>query len=167
MNRNLIIGGVTGLALATGIGVAIAAGTGGSGASSYGAGSSGRAGGAAASTVQSAKTGLGQILVDGRGRTLYLFKADQAGKSACENACASVWPPLTTSGTPTAGEGAVAGQLGTLQRADGSTQITYHGHPLYLYAGDSKPGATNGQGLDQFGAEWYVLTSTGNEVDDD
>lgn len=165
MNRTLIISGITGLALATGIGVAIAAGTGGS---SYGAGGTGRTGGAsAASTVQSANTDLGRILVDGRGRTLYLFEADQAGESACDNACASVWPPLTTTGDPTAGGGALAGQLGTLHRADGSSQVTYNSHPLYLYAGDSKPGATDGQGLDQFGAEWYVLAPSGNKVDGD
>jgi predicted lipoprotein with Yx(FWY)xxD motif len=175
MNRKLIVGGA-GVVLAAGIGLAIATGSGGSATGGYGGSGTGGYGGTpstttppgngtAAATVTTAKTGLGQILVDGRARTLYLFEADPPARSTCDNACASVWPPLTTTGTPQAGGGALAGQLGVLHRGDGTTQITYHGHPLYLYAGDTQPRATNGQGLDQFGAEWYVLAPSGNKID--
>ena len=169
MNRKLILGGAAaGLVLAAGVGLAVFAGSGGSTAGGYGgtpstATPSGT--GTAAATVTTANTGLGQILVDGRARTLYLFEADPPDKSSCDGACASVWPPLTATGAPHAGGGALAGQLGTLHRGDGSTQVTYHGHPLYLYAGDTQPRATNGQGLNQFGAEWYVLAPSGNKID--
>ena len=80
--------------------------------------------------------------------------------------CASAWPPLTASGTPRAGSGVSAKLLGTTKRADGKTEITYAGHPLYLYAGDQKAGDTTGQGLDQFGAEWYVLSPAGSKIDE-
>ena len=120
---------------------------------------------ASAATVDVRKTDLGRILVDAQGRTLYLFEKDKNGQSACSDACASAWPPLTASGSATAGAGAVAKLLGTTKRSDGSMQATYRGHPLYLYAGDSASGQTNGQALDQFGAEWYVLAPTGNKVE--
>src|SRR5215211_2607424 len=106
-----------------------------------------------------------RILVDGQGRTLYLFEADRGSTSACNGACASVWPPLKTSGKPKAGSGVSASKLGTARRADGSTGVTYNGHPLYTYAGDSGPGQTSGEGIDGFGAEWYVLSATGNKVE--
>ncbi|SRR6266496_1254652 len=169
MNRKLILGGAAaGLVLAAGVGLAVFAGSGGSTAGGYGgtrstATPSGT--GTAPATVTTANTGLGQILVDGRARTLYLFEADPPDKSSCDGACASVWPPLTATGAPHAGGGALAGQLGTLHRGDGGTQVTYHGHPLYLYAGDTQPRATNGQGLNQFGAEWYVLAPSGNKIE--
>ena len=96
----------------------------------------------------------------GQGRTLYLFKADTADRSNCHGACASAWPPYLSSGAPQAGAGVTGGQLGTIP-ADGGAQVTYHGHPLYYYAGDSQPGDTAGQGLDQFGAKWYVVAPDG------
>jgi predicted lipoprotein with Yx(FWY)xxD motif len=166
MNRKLVIGGA-GVVLAAGIGVAVATSSGGSTAGGYGGTPATTASGTgtAATTVTTARTGLGQILVDGRARTLYLFEADPPDKSTCDNACASVWPPLTTTGAPQAAGGALAGQLGILHRRDGSTQITYHGHPLYLYADDTRPGAANGQGLNQFGAEWYVLDPHGDKIE--
>jgi len=117
--------------------------------------------------VSVASSPLGQILVDGRGRTLYLFEKDTGTTSACEGSCASIWPPLTTTGKPLAGQGALDGELGTTPRADGALEVTYNGHPLYAYAGDTKPGDTTGQGLDQFGAEWYVLSPTGDKLEDD
>jgi predicted lipoprotein with Yx(FWY)xxD motif len=168
MNRKLIAGGA-GIVLAAGIGLAVATG-GGSATSGYGGTPSTTTppgNGAAAAAVTTAKTGLGQILVDGRARTLYLFEADPPNRSICDNTCASVWPPLTTTGTPQARGGALAGQLGTLRRGDGTTQITYHRHPLYLYVADSQPRATNGQGLNQFGAEWYALAASGDKIDND
>jgi predicted lipoprotein with Yx(FWY)xxD motif len=108
---------------------------------------------------------LGSILTDGHGRTLYLFEADKGTASACYSACASVWPPLTTAHKPTAGKHVVAGKLGTTKRRDGKTEVTYNGHPLYYYAGDRKPGDITGQGVNQFGAKWYVLARTGKKID--
>jgi predicted lipoprotein with Yx(FWY)xxD motif len=116
-------------------------------------------------SVKLASTKLGKVLVDAQGRTLYLFEADKGTKSACDGACASVWPPLTAKGKPTAGAGLTASMLGTTKRADGTTEVTYNGHPLYTYVGDSAPGQTSGQNLDDYGAEWYVLSSRGDKVD--
>ncbi len=123
------------------------------------------AGGAA--VISTASVGeLGKILVDSKGMTLYYFKKDKNGKSACYGACAQAWPPVTTDGNPVARNGAMAGKLGTTMRNDGSTQVTYAGWPLYLYAGDSKPGQANGNDITQFGAQWYALTPSGQEPDD-
>jgi predicted lipoprotein with Yx(FWY)xxD motif len=119
----------------------------------------------AAATVSIRSTKLGPILVDAKGRTLYLFEADKTTKSTCDGACASAWPPLTVTGMPTAGTGVKASLLGTSKRNDGTTEVTYAGHPLYGYAGDTAPGDTTGQGLDQFGAEWYVLNAAGHKVE--
>ena len=114
--------------------------------------------------MATASSKLGPILVDGSGRTLYLFKKDNGTTSSCDGACATAWPPYTTTGTPKAGAGVTASLLGTTKRTDGTTEVTYHGHPLYYFARDSKPGDTNGQNVDAFGAEWYVLSPTGTEV---
>jgi predicted lipoprotein with Yx(FWY)xxD motif len=115
-------------------------------------------------TVSVANSGLGKILVDSQGRTLYLFQKDSGTKSACSGGCAAAWPPLRSSGKPTAGGGAKASLLGTTPRSDGQPQVTYNGRPLYGYQGDSKAGDTNGQGITGFGAPWYVLSPTGNEI---
>jgi predicted lipoprotein with Yx(FWY)xxD motif len=124
------------------------------------------------STNASAKTGavrvansnLGSILVDSTGRTLYLFKADSGSKSACSGACATAWPPLRAAGKPTAGSGANRAMLGTTPRSDGAAQVTYNGHPLYLYVGDKKPGDVTGQGVVAFGAAWYVVSPAGQQI---
>ena len=105
---------------------------------------------------------LGKILVDSKGRTVYLFKKDTGPKSMCSGACAVDWPPVTTTGKPTAGKGLTASMVGTTTRSDGSRQVTYNGHPLYLYIGDQKAGDTNGQNVSAFGAEWYVLSPAGS-----
>jgi predicted lipoprotein with Yx(FWY)xxD motif len=115
-------------------------------------------------TVGAATTGLGKILVDSKGRTIYLFEKDKAMKSACSGACAGAWPPVRASGKPTVGEVANASLVGTTTRSDGKQQVTYNGHPLYLYAGDEKAGDTRGQGLTDYGASWYVLTPAGQQV---
>lgn len=115
-------------------------------------------------SVALASTKLGKVLVDGNGRTLYLFEADKGAMSRCDGACASAWPPLTTSGKPTAGAGVVAAKLGTAKRADGTTGVTYDGHPLYTYAGDGAPGQTTGEGLTDYGAPWYALSAAGQSV---
>jgi predicted lipoprotein with Yx(FWY)xxD motif len=108
---------------------------------------------------------LGPVLVDSNGRTLYLFLKDAPGKSTCSSTCTQVWPPLTSAGTPTAGPGASSALLGTSPDANGTRQVTYAGHPLYLYVSDTQPGQATGQGLDQFGAEWYALSSHGDKVE--
>jgi predicted lipoprotein with Yx(FWY)xxD motif len=118
-----------------------------------------------AATVGAANEGsLGNILVDSQGHTLYLFKKDSGTKSACFGACATNWPPLRASGTPTVGGGASASSVGTTPRSDGTPQITYNGHPLYRFVGDKKPGDTNGQGLTAFGGGWFALSAAGNQV---
>jgi predicted lipoprotein with Yx(FWY)xxD motif len=109
---------------------------------------------------------LGQILVDADGRTLYLFEKDDAGdESYCSGECAKAWPPLTTKGDPQAGSGLDASKLTSFTRDDGTTQVSYADHPLYYYAGDQKAGDTTGNGLNQFGAEWYALTATGETAE--
>lgn len=114
--------------------------------------------------VKTANVGrLGQVLVDGKGRTVYLFEKDKAGKSSCSGSCAAVWPPVTTGAKPQPGSGVDASKLGTTRRSDGKTEVTYGGHPLYFYAPDGS-GSAQGQGLNQFGAKWYVLSSSGNAV---
>lgn len=117
------------------------------------------------STVNVAGSSLGNILVDGSGRTLYLFEADKNGTSACSGACASTWPPLTAA-SPTAGSGVDGGALATTKRADGTQQVTYHGHPLYYYDGDgSTAGRAKGEGLSTFGGTWYVVDGAGKAVE--
>jgi predicted lipoprotein with Yx(FWY)xxD motif len=118
----------------------------------------------ASATVGVAKTSLGSILVNSAGRTLYLFKADVGTKSACSGACATAWPPLLASGKPTAGTGLTASKLGTITRSGGSQQVTYNGHPLYLFVKDTKPGQANGQGVTAFGAAWFALTPSGTQA---
>jgi predicted lipoprotein with Yx(FWY)xxD motif len=143
---------------------ALAAGCGsnGSGSSSGGYGSSGTApasgGASSVATVSATSTSLGMILVDGSGRTLYLFEKDQPDQSACAGACAAAWPVDQSSGTPKAGSGVTASMLGTIKRGDGSTQVTYNKHPLYYFQGDSGAGQQNGQGVDAFGAKWSAVT---------
>lgn len=120
--------------------------------------------GAGSTTVGVGNTTLGQILVDTQRRTLYLFRADSRGVSACDGACAAAWPPLLAHGNPIAGGGADLSLVATIQRPGGARQLSYNGHPLYLFAGDQKPGDVNGQGVNAFGALWYVLSPTGNQV---
>ena len=109
--------------------------------------------------------GLGSVLVDSQGRTVYLFEKDTGPKSTCFGACATEWPPVTTNGKPSAGKGVSASMLGTTKRSDGTTQVTYNGHPLYLFEADQKPGDATGQNVDAFGAEWYVLSPAGDKVE--
>jgi predicted lipoprotein with Yx(FWY)xxD motif len=109
-------------------------------------------------------TSLGTILTDGQGFTLYAFEADKGTTSACSGACATAWPPVTAASTPEVGAGVTRSLVGQTTRADGTRQLTYAGHPLYRFAGDSAAGSTNGQGSTAFGARWDVLTKTGQEV---
>jgi predicted lipoprotein with Yx(FWY)xxD motif len=125
-------------------------------------------GGSAAvkATVKTRSTSLGTILVDSKGRTLYLFEKDTRNKSKCSGACAANWPPALVSGKPTAGGKAVASRLGTTTRSGGKKQVTYAGHPLYTFVLDkNKPGSTKGEGVDAFGAEWYVVGTNGKKIE--
>jgi predicted lipoprotein with Yx(FWY)xxD motif len=115
-------------------------------------------------TVQVRRTGLGKILVDSDGRTLYLFKKDTGPKSRCSGSCAVNWPPLLATGRPKAGSGVKGSKLGTTRRSNGKTQVVYNRHPLYRFVGDTKPGNTNGQGLDAFGARWFVVSPAGSQI---
>src|ERR1700751_95033 len=111
-----------------------------------------------------AKTRLGQILVDSKGITLYDFVKDKGKTSVCYGACAALWPPLNTHGKPVAGPGVRASLLGTTKRKDGKLEVTYGGHPLYYFVTDRKPGQTTGQGVNQFGGPWWVLSPKGTEI---
>jgi predicted lipoprotein with Yx(FWY)xxD motif len=115
-------------------------------------------------TIGVANSDLGNILVDAQGRTVYLFEKDAGTKSACAGECAAAWPPVRSAGKPTAGSGLNASMLGTTKRSDGQPQVTYDGHPLYLFQGDSSPGDTNGQAITAFGAAWYVESPAGNAI---
>jgi predicted lipoprotein with Yx(FWY)xxD motif len=112
-------------------------------------------------------TKLGKILVDAQGRTLYLFEKDKGAKSTCFGACASAWPPLTTSGNPKAGAGATPSLIATIARSDGAREVTYKSRPLYYYAGDKAAGETNGEGLNAFGGGWDVLSPAGSKIEGD
>jgi predicted lipoprotein with Yx(FWY)xxD motif len=114
-------------------------------------------------TVSVAKTGLGKVLVDSQGRTLYLFKGASGTKSAPTSAFAA-WPPLRASGKPTVGRGAKASLVGTAKDAAGQTQVTYKGHPLYTFVKDQKPGDTTGEGVIAFGGTWLVVSPAGNAI---
>jgi predicted lipoprotein with Yx(FWY)xxD motif len=104
------------------------------------------------------------FLTDSSGRALYLWVPDTKTMSMCSGACASAWPPLTVTGTPTAGKGTTASDLGTISRSDSTTQVTYAGHPLYSFAGDKAPGQTTGEGSNAFGAPWYLVAPSGNQI---
>jgi predicted lipoprotein with Yx(FWY)xxD motif len=97
--------------------------------------------------------------------TVYLFEADTGSSSTCSGACASVWPPVTTGGQPQAGGRAMASELATITRPDGSKQVTYNGHPLYYYSRDGDAGDAYGAGIKSYGAKWYVLAPSGKKID--
>jgi predicted lipoprotein with Yx(FWY)xxD motif len=107
----------------------------------------------------------GKFLVGSNGRTLYLWEADQSGKSTCSGACAAAWPPDIVTGTPKAGSGVSQSLLSTIKRSDGSMQLAYNGHPLYYFTGDSAAGTAMGQGSKAFGAGWYVVNASGSKID--
>ena len=117
-----------------------------------------------AAQVMARKTSLGTIVVDGKGRTLYLFMKDRAVKSACYGACAVNWPPFLTVGKPRAAAGIKASLLGTSKRKDGKVQVTYNHHPLYRFSFDSGPGSTTGEGSTAFGATWWAVSPKGVKV---
>jgi predicted lipoprotein with Yx(FWY)xxD motif len=119
-----------------------------------------------AATVSQRQTSLGRILVSSSGRTLYEFTRDHSGSSACAaiSGCSETWPALLSSGKPLAGPGVHAAELSTIKLPGGGRQVTYAGHPLYLYSGDSGPGETSYVGVRQFGGSWYALSSSARAV---
>ena len=131
----------------------------------YSAASSSAPASAAAATVKTGTSSLGANLTDATGRALYLFEKDAGGKSACDGACAQGWPPLLTTGTPTAAAGVNAALLGTVKRADGTVQVTYAGHPLYYFVQDTKPGDIKGEGVQAFGAGWDLISPAGKKIE--
>jgi predicted lipoprotein with Yx(FWY)xxD motif len=152
---------------------AVIAGCGSSGTSSSHTNSASAAGAPAASAnapsgsgarVKLAHGSAGAYLAGPSGRALYLWEADGHGKSACSGACAAAWPPLVSRGKPVALPGVHGKSLATITRPDGSRQVTYQGHPLYYFAGDSAPGQTTGQGSDGFGAKWWLVSPSGAAI---
>jgi predicted lipoprotein with Yx(FWY)xxD motif len=120
--------------------------------------------GGASAAVRAQNGSLGKILVDAEGRTLYLFKADSPSASACDGACAAAWPPLLAHGNPSVANGLDLSLVSTIRRPGGARQLSYNGHPLYLFLDDHKPGDVNGEGITAFGAPWYALSAAGNKV---
>jgi predicted lipoprotein with Yx(FWY)xxD motif len=178
MKRSLIAGGLVVVILAAVAVVAIADSGGGSSPAS-GSGGGGLYGSAPATarpaqpaapssssdaTIATADHGVGAMLVDGSGRTLYLWKADTSMMSTCSGACAQAWPPVTTGASVRPGKGVEPKLLGIAKRSDGTQQITYAGHPLYTFSGDSAAGQLNGQGSDAFGAAWQAVAPSGAAI---
>ncbi|MFL5896397.1 MAG: hypothetical protein ACJ76Z_14950 [Thermoleophilaceae bacterium] len=153
---------LTGAATAVALIIAGCGGGSGYGTSSPTAGAAKATGGAPVDVITDPK--LGKIIVDAKGRTLYDFVIDKGTTSVCYGACASLWPPYTTTGAPKAGPGVASSLIGTAKRRDGTSEVTYAGHPLYYYAPDQQRGQISGQALDQFGAPWYALTPGGREI---
>jgi predicted lipoprotein with Yx(FWY)xxD motif len=119
---------------------------------------------AANSAISIKQTSLGNALADGNGRSLYLFAGDKPNVSTLSRAGRAFWPPFTSIVRPSAIGGALAGKIGQVSGASGARQVSYNGHPLYYFVGDHQPGQTTGQGLNQFGARWYVLSATGAAI---
>lgn len=122
--------------------------------------------GGSAAVISLGHTKVGMVLVDSNGMTLYDFHKDKGTTSSCYGPCAEGWPPVLSEGEPTVGNGASASKLGTTERKDGTTQVTYAGHPLYTFVEDKKPGEANGNDVKAFGASWYALKGNGEEAGD-
>ena len=118
------------------------------------------------SSVSSMNSKYGKILASSSGYAYYMFEPDTSQKSACYGACAVTWPPVTISGTatPPISGGINKSLVGTITRTGGARQITYNGHPLYTFKGDTGPGTTNGEGINHFGGYWYLVSISGKVV---
>jgi predicted lipoprotein with Yx(FWY)xxD motif len=166
VNRKQAWARIGGIATALGVAVAVSA----CGASSSSSSSAANATPAASSgsgtalSISTAKGSDGTYLIGPDGRALYLWVADANGKSSCSGACAQAWPPLLVKGKPSTSGGANGSDIGTVTRSNGAKQVTYMGHPLYYYAGDSAKGQVNGQGSDQFGAKWWLVAPSGSAI---
>jgi predicted lipoprotein with Yx(FWY)xxD motif len=131
------------------------------GASSSSTGAGASSGG---TVITTAKSSAGTVLTNGSGKAVYLWVKDTGDMSNCNGACAGAWPPVTTTATATAAGSANASDIGTITRSDGTKQVTYDGHPLYYFSGDSGPGTATGQGSDSFGAKWWLVAPAGSDV---
>ena len=161
MKRSFVIGGIVAAAVVAGGGAAAGVALAGSGApAAYAAPAA-----ATASGVGTAALKPGTALVDGAGRTVYLFEADKGTTSTCYGQCAQIWAPVPAGG-PTTG-GAQAALVGATPRTDGGSQATYNGHPLYYFANDKAAGDARGQGINRFGGGWYVVGPAGDKIDSD
>ena len=129
--------------------------------SSGGSSGSGPTPPATGKAISAQSTSLGTILVDGRGRTVYVFANDKTTASTCDGACAADWPPVPAPSSLPASPPGVPGALGTTARSDGTSQLTVAGHPLYTFSGDSAAGQTKGQGITLNGGLWTVVTPAG------
>jgi len=166
--RSIFIG-----ALLAVVGAIVIAGCGGGGSSSSSSSSSETSGSENAGATTSSEgggsgtiaggevAGVGTVLVDSEGMTVYLFTPDEGTTSTCYGGCEAAWPPVVAEGKPTAGEGATSSALGTTKRKDGTMQVTYNGHPLYTFSGDTAPGEAVGQEND---GTWFVLDESGEAV---
>jgi predicted lipoprotein with Yx(FWY)xxD motif len=143
---------------------AAAAPAGGSSSSASSSSASSSSASSSGATVTTAAGSSATFLTDSAGKALYLWEADPMNKSTCSGACASAWPPLTTTGTPTGGGSVKAADLGAITIAGGKKQVTYDGHPLYYFSGDSGPKQTSGQGSNGFGAKWYLVAPAGTAI---
>ncbi|HUB42369.1 MAG TPA: hypothetical protein VMA72_26250 [Streptosporangiaceae bacterium] len=119
--------------------------------------------GASSVTIKTMHTSKGTVLVNSHGRTLYWFVKDTAGKSNCTGSCATYWPPVIGTAVAAAGKTLPHG-FGTIKRANGQTQATYDGHPLYTYSGDTAAGQANGNGLNASGGLWWAATPSGTKL---
>ena len=140
--------------------------TGSSGTQAAGSPAAQASGGAAAgaTVIATASSSAGPVLVNGSGHAVYLWAKDSKDMSSCTGACASAWPPVQASGAVTAAGSVKSSDLGTITQSDGTKQVTYDGHPLYYFAGDSGAGQANGQGSDNFGAKWWLVAPSGADV---
>jgi predicted lipoprotein with Yx(FWY)xxD motif len=156
------VGGAVGVAV-----LAAACSSAGSTAASSPASGAAAGSGASASgntVIETASSSAGTVLANGSGRAVYLWVKDTGDMSQCSGACAGAWPPVTTTGTVTAAGSAKPSDLGMITRSDGTKQVTYDGHPLYYFAGDSGAGMASGQGSDSFGAKWWLVAPSGSDV---
>lgn len=162
---------------ALGVGMALAAvatlaaacgssGASGTTSTTAGAGAGGNSGSSTHAVLTAATVSkVGKVLVDSKGWTVYIFSKDKNGKPTCDTgACASIWPPVYVTGSPTAGTGVKASMLGTVKTASGKLQLTYDHWPLYTYTGDTAAGQANGEGISAFGGKWSAITTAGTAV---
>jgi predicted lipoprotein with Yx(FWY)xxD motif len=120
---------------------------------------------AAPATVETQSGALGTYLTTSTGITLYMFASDSGSTSSCTATCATAWPPLVASAAPSGASGVSSSLLGTITRSDGTTQVTYEGHPLYTFVKDAKVGDTDGQGSSAFGAKWWMMAPSGQPIE--
>lgn len=129
-----------------------------------GPGSSGSGSGSGPVTIETHSGPMGSYLTDGSGKTVYLFAKDKGHTSTCSGSCATYWPPVTTNGSPKGAGQVHSGELATSKRSDGSSQVTYNGHPLYYYIQDKSAGDTKGQGLNLSGGLWWLVSPSGSAL---